>query len=99
MSEQQKRVYEAIIDLPEEICNRILEYIDEIKFNMIINNAPEELIPKNEEDLQKMLDEADKDIEAGDVYSFDEVSTEINEMFLRWGGYLVQIYNKIFKKI
>lgn len=83
MSEQQKRVYEAIIDLPEEVCNRILEYIDEIKFNMIINNAPEELIPKNEEDLQRMLDEADKDIEAGDVYSFDEVATEINKMLLR----------------
>ncbi len=80
MSEQQKRVYEAIIDLPDEVCNRILEYIDEIKFNMIINNAPEELIPKNEEDLQKMLEEADKNIEAGDIYSFDEVVTEINRM-------------------
>ncbi len=80
MSEQQKRVYEAIIDLPEEVCNRILEYIDEIKFNMMIHNAPEELIPKNEEDLQKMLEEADKDIEAGEVYSFDEVVTEINKM-------------------
>ena len=83
MSEQQKRVYEAIIDLPEDVCNRILEYIDEIKFNMVINNAPEELIPKNEEDLQKMLEEADKDIEAGDVCSFDEVVTEINKMLLK----------------
>ena len=86
MSEQQKRVYEAIIDLPEEVCNRILEYIDEIKFNMVINNAPEELIPKNEEDLQRMLEEADKDIEAGDVYSFDEVVTEINKMLVKWGA-------------
>ena len=86
MSEQQKRVYEAIIDLPEEVCNRILEYIDEIKFNMVINNAPEELIPKNEEDLQRMLEEADNDIEAGDVYSFDEVVTEINKMLVKWGA-------------
>lgn len=80
MSEQQKRVYEAIIDLPEEVCNQILEYIDEIKFNMIINNAPEELTPKNEDELQRMIEEADKNIEAGEIYSFDEVTAEINEM-------------------
>ncbi len=83
MSEQQKRVYEAIIDLPEEACNQILEYIDEIKFNMVINNAPEELIPKSEEDLKKMLEEADKDIEAGEVYSLEEVVTEINKMLVK----------------
>lgn len=83
MSEQQKRVYEAIIDLPEEVCNRILEYIDEIKFNMVINNAPKELIPKGEEDLQRMLEEADKDIETGDVYSFDEVVDAISKMLVK----------------
>lgn len=86
MSEQQKRIYEAIIDLPEEVCNRILEYIDEIKLNMIINDAPKELMPKNEKDLLIMLNEADKDIEAGDVYSFEDVIAEINKMLVKWGA-------------
>lgn len=86
MSEQQKRVYDAIIDLPEEVCNRILEYIEAIKFNMLINNAPKELIPQNEEELNIMLEEADKDIENGDVYLFDDIIAEIDNMLVEWGG-------------
>ena len=98
MSEQQRRVYEAIIGLPEDVCNRILEYIDEIRFNMVINNAPEELIPKNEEDLQRMLEEADKDVEAGDVYSLDEVVADINKLLLEWGAMLYKYTIKFSKK-
>jgi hypothetical protein len=48
-----------------------------------MNKVPNELIPKNIEDLERMLQEADKDIENGNTVSFDEVKAELDELIIK----------------
>ncbi len=79
MSEQQKLLLADVEDLSEETIKQIREYIAELKLNSVINNAPEELIPKDEKELEKMLEEADEEIEKGNVVSFDEVKAELDK--------------------
>jgi hypothetical protein len=79
MSEQQKLLLADTEDLSEEMIKQIRNYVAELKLLSAINNVPEELIPKDEEDLEKMLEEADEDIEKGNVVSFEEVKAELNK--------------------
>jgi len=86
MSEEQKMIMLATTNMGKKQLQEILSFIEYIQFKSENVEAPKELIPNNKEDLEKMLEEADKDIENGDVYSFDEVATEIRQMFAKWGA-------------
>ena len=83
MSEEQKMIMLATTNMGKKQLREILSFIEYIQFKSENVEAPKELIPNNKEDLEKMLEEADKDIENGDVYSFDEVATEMRQMFAK----------------
>ena len=61
MSEKQREIYNAIIDLPEDTWQQVLLYIEQVKYNSVKNDAPEDLIIKDEEDLVNKLNEGMKD--------------------------------------
>lgn len=78
MSIQDKKLIESIESLPEELQNKILEYIEYIKFMYITDDIPEELLIQDKEDLKVKLEEGLKDIEENKVCSIEEAFEEIN---------------------
>ncbi len=83
MSEEQKMIMVATTNMPKKQLEEILTFIKYLQFKSIDVGAPKELIPNDEEDLERMLSEADEDIKNGDIYSFDEVATELKQMFAK----------------
>ena len=79
MSEQQKLLIEDTMNLPDELIKKIREYIAELKFDSAVNGAPSELIPENEEQLMKMIDEGYENME--NAIEFDEVVSRIDQMY------------------
>ena len=77
MTAKNKELYNIIETLPEELSNKVLEYIDYLKYTEIINKVPEHLVIKNKKDLRKKLEEGIKDSENGNVWSLDEAFEEI----------------------
>lgn len=77
MTAKNKELYNIIETLPEELSNKVLEYIDYLKYTEIINKVPEHLVIKNKKDLRKKLEEGVKDSENGNVCSLDEAFEEI----------------------
>ena len=71
MTVRNQELYNIIETLPEELSNKVLEYIDFLKYADITNRAPENLIIKDKKDLRKKLEEGIKDC------SIDEAFTEI----------------------
>ena len=51
MTAKNKELYNIIETLPEELSNKVLEYIDYLKYTEIINKVPEHLVIKNKKDL------------------------------------------------
>lgn len=79
MSTEKKELIKSIEVLPEEFTSKIIEYIEFLKFDAIINSAPEELIIKDKEDLIKKLEEGIKDTENGNVCTLEEAISEIEK--------------------
>jgi len=77
MTVRNQELYNIIETLPEELSNKVLEYIDFLKYADITSRAPENLIIKDKKDLRKKLEEGIKDSENGNVCSLDEAFTEI----------------------
>ena len=80
MTVKKQELYNVIERLPEELSIKVLDYIEYLKFSNAINNAPDELIIKDKEDLKKKLDEGIKDFENGNVCSLEEAYSEIQEV-------------------
>lgn len=53
MTIKQQELCNIIETLPEEFSNKVLDYIEYLKYSSIINNAPDDLIIKDKEDLRK----------------------------------------------
>ena len=53
MTIKKQELYNVIERLPEELSIKVLDYIEYLKFSNVTNNAPEELIIKDKEDLKK----------------------------------------------
>ena len=53
MDHQKQRLYNVIEELPEELSNKVIDYVEYLKFSYIISNAPKELIIKDKENLKK----------------------------------------------
>ena len=70
MTMKQKELYNVIESLPEELSNKVVDYIEYLKFSYITNNAPDDLVIKDDKDLlnnnylirQKMIIKALLDI-------------------------------------
>ena len=83
MSIRNQELYNIIESLPEELSNKVLEYIDYLKFVSITNNGPESLVIRNKEDLKNKLEEGIKDTESGNVCSIDDAFIEVEEMLAK----------------
>jgi len=82
MSIEKQRVIETLENLPEELTNKIIDYIEYLKFEYVNSKAPENLIIKNEEDLKNKLLAGLDDIENGRVYTLEQVFDEL-QMILK----------------
>jgi len=77
MTAKKQELYNIIETLPEEFSNKVIEYIEYLKYTEITNNAPQDLVVKDKADLRQKLEEGIKDTESGNVCSLDEAFEEI----------------------
>lgn len=82
MTIKKQELYNVIERLPEELSIKVLDYIEYLKFSNVTNNAPEELIIKDKEDLKKKLEEGIKDFENGNICLLDEAYLEVQEVLV-----------------
>ena len=80
MTVRKQELYNIIEALPEELSNKVIEYIEYLKYSAVINNAPQNLIIKDKEDLRKKLEEGIRDSENGNVCSLDEAFLEVESI-------------------
>lgn len=80
MTVKNQELYNIIETLPDSISDKVLEYIDYLKFTEITNAPIDELTIKGKNDLRKKLEEGEDDIKNGRVVSLDEAFDEIDEM-------------------
>ena len=80
VNEQQKLLIAETNGLSEEKIKKIREYVAELKKSSVINSAPKELTPEDEEELERLLEEADDDIENGRIASIEEVKAELSQV-------------------
>ncbi len=80
MTVQQQELFNIIETLPDELSNKVIDYIEYLKFTTVIDNAPERVVIKNKKDLRKKLEEGIKDSDNGNVFSVDEVFKEVDEI-------------------
>lgn len=80
MSIQKKELYNIIESLPEELSNKVIDYIEYLKFSNISNNAPKELVIGNEKDLIEKLEQGMKDTNNGKTCSIEEAFSEVEEI-------------------
>ena len=79
MSETQKELYDIIIQLPDELSIKALEYIKYLKFLATMDDGPENLKIKSKEDLVNKLNIGLDDIKEGRVVSIDEAFSQAEQ--------------------
>ena len=80
MTTKQKELCNIIETLPEELSNKVLDYIEYLKYTVATSTAPKELIIKDKKDLKEKLEEGIKDTEKDNVYSIDEAFDEVEKI-------------------
>ena len=80
MTAKNQELYNIIETLPENISEKVLEYIDYLKFMELTNTPIEELTINGKDDLRKKLKEGEDDIKNGRVVSLDEAFNEIDKL-------------------
>ena len=76
---ETKKLYNEIENLPEELSNKVIDYIEYLKFSYI-TKAPEDLIIKDDKDLLEKLKKGMEDTNNGKVCSIEEAFEEIKEV-------------------
>ena len=79
MTMKQKKLYNEIENLPEELSNKVIDYIEYLKFSYI-TKATEDLIIKDDKDLLEKLKKGMEDTNNGKVCSIEEAFEEIKEV-------------------
>ena len=77
MTIKQQKLYNIIESLPEELSNKVIEFIEYLKYTNVVNNGSKDLTIKEKNDLRKKLEEGIKDTNNGKVCSVDEAFSEI----------------------
>lgn len=80
MTVKQKELCNIIEELPDELSNKVLDYIEYLKYTMTINSAHQDVIVKDKKDLRKKILEGIKDTEKGKTCTIDEAFREIEEI-------------------
>ena len=79
MTTKQKELYNVIESLPEELSNKVADYIEYLKFSYM-TKAPENLIIKDDKELLKKLKKGMEDTNNGKVCSEEEAFEEVKEI-------------------
>ena len=77
MNIKKQELCDIIEKLPEELSNKVLDYIEYLKYSAVIDNAPKNVIVKDKTDLRKKLLEGKNDTDNGNVCTVDEVFEEV----------------------
>ena len=77
MNIKKQELCDIIEKLPEELSNKVLDYIEYLKYSAVIDNAPKHVIVKDKTDLRKKLLEGINDTDNGNVCTVDEVFEEV----------------------
>ena len=80
MTVRQKELYNVIESLPEELSNKVIDYIEYLKFSYITTKTSDDLIIKDEKDLLNKLKKGIEDTENKRVCSVNEAYEEIKEI-------------------
>ena len=80
MTVKKQELCNIIEALPDELSNKVLDYIEYLKYSVIINNLPQNLIIKNKKDLKEKIEEGIKDTDSGNVCTVDEAFEEVDEI-------------------
>ena len=77
MTTKKQELYNMIETLPEEFLNKVIEFIEYLKYTDVVNNESQDFIIKDKKDLRKKLEEGIKDTDNGKACSIDETFSEI----------------------
>ena len=77
MSVEKQKLYDAIDNLPEELTNQVIDFIEYLKLSYIDKDAPDSVKIKSKKDLKEKLQKGIEDIKLYIVRSFDEVFSRI----------------------
>ena len=82
MTVRKQEICDIIETLPEELANKVIDYIEYLKFTSITNQAPESVIVKDEDDLREKLQKGIEASENGKVCSLEEAFDKIEKIFV-----------------
>ena len=72
MTMKQKELYNVIESLPEELTNKVVDYIEYLKFSYI-TKAPNDLIIKDDKDLLEKLKKGIEDTEKEKIVNIERI--------------------------
>ncbi len=79
MTTKQKELYNVIENLPEELSNKVIDYIEYLKFSYM-TKAPDNLIIKDDKNLLEKLKKGMEDTNREKVCSVEEAYEEVKEI-------------------
>lgn len=80
MSTVKQEILQSIETLPEELANQVLDYMEYIKFNYVVNKAPDSVTIKDKNDLIQKIAKGIESTDKGEVYSLEEVFEEVQKI-------------------
>lgn len=80
MSVEKQELLKSLETLPEEIVSQVLDYMEYLKFNYVVNHAPDSVVIKDKDDLIKKLEKGIESTNNGEVYSLEEVFEEVQKI-------------------
>lgn len=82
MTVRKQEICNIIETLPEELSNKVIDYIEYLKFTAVTNQAPESVIVKDEDDLREKLQKGIEASEKGKVCSVEEAFDKIEKIIV-----------------
>ena len=80
MSIEKQKLYNEIETLPEELTNKVINFIEYLKFSYVDTEAPDSVTIKSKKDLKEKLKKGLNDIKENRVYSLDEAFSKIDNI-------------------
>ncbi len=80
MSIEKQKLYNEIENLPEELTNQVINFIEYLKLSYIDTEAPDSVTIKRKKDLKEKLQKGLDDIKANKVFSLDETFAKIDNI-------------------
>ena len=82
MTHRKQQICDIIETLPEELSNKVIDYIEYLKFTAKINQEPERVVVKDEDDLREKLQKGIEASEVGNVCSVEEAFDKIEKILV-----------------